>query len=134
MDQVVNATLDASVDLPSSTLPTFVRSTLFKSDDGGATWGEVFTSLAAYDFAVGGGNGMTIAVLDDEGVKISKDGGANFRLVEELAGEESEDFYWNTVQISRNGEFIALASEQSYYFAVSSDAGESFDQLPVDPR
>jgi hypothetical protein len=71
-------------------------------------------------------------VLEDGGVKISNDGGKNFFPI--VLGEEQEDSaFWNTVEISRNGEYIAIASEEAYYFAVSYDSGESFEQLPVEP-
>jgi len=128
MNLVVNTTTEAGI-----VAPTLARSTLFKSDDAGLSWEETFRSSIVYDFATGGGNGNTLVILEDAGVQISSDGGATFRLAEELA-EEDKDIYWNTVEVSRSGDFIALASEQSYFFAVSSDAGESFDQLPVDPR
>lgn len=128
LDQIVNATLDGA----STALPTKVKSQLLASEDQGATWTSVYLASAIYDFATGGGSGNSIVVLDDSGVQTSSDGGESFRLADVGEGEDLE--YWNTVEISRNGEYIAVAGGQSYYFAVSSDAGESWDQLPVDPR
>jgi hypothetical protein len=104
-------------------------SQILASDNLGITWNPIYSTENIYDFATGGANGLTIAVLDDEGIQVSSDGGGSFALVD-FGDEESG---WNTVEISRNGQYIAAASQNAYYFAVSSDAGESWDQLPVDP-
>ena len=71
------------------------------SDNQGDTWDESFTSSCIYDFASGGGNGYTIVVLEDGGVKISNDGGKNFFPI--VLGEEQEDsegslFRWSALR------------------------------------
>jgi len=124
----VSATLEGE----STALPTKAQSQLLASEHGGASWDSLYLASAIYDYATGGGTGRSIVVLDDSGVQTSSDGGESFTLADVGEGEDLE--YWNTVEISRNGDYIAVAGDQSYYFAVSSDAGESWDQLSVDPR
>ena len=120
--------------------PTFISSQIVFSDDQGATWEYLYSAEKIYDFATGGGSGETIAVVDTQGLHLSSDGGDSFALVEVPGGEDGEGDSpgsadeWNSIEVSRNGKYFAAAAEQSYYFVVSNDYGESIEQLPVDPR
>jgi len=114
-----------------------LESQLLASEDNGMTWNSIFKASDSsniydasniYDYSTGGSNGNSIVVLDDEGIHVSSDGGHSFALAD--IGEEEA---WDSVAISRNGEFIAVASSLDNNFAVSKDAGETWEQLPVNP-
>jgi CheY-like chemotaxis protein len=107
-----------------------LASQVIASEDAGVTWNSIFTASNVYDFATGGSNGNSIVVLDDEGIHVSSDGGLSFSLA--ALGVEEEEA-WNSVEISRNGEYIAVAAVRANYFAVSDDAGSTWGQVPVYP-
>ena len=125
------------ISTDSTRLFLALESQLLASEDNGMTWNSIFTASDSsniydasniYDYSTGGSNGSSIVVLDDEGIHESSDGGRSFALAD--VGEEEA---WDSVAISRNGEFIAVASSLDNNFAVSKDAGETWEQLPVNP-
>jgi hypothetical protein len=118
----------------SGSAPNRLESMLLASDDQGLTWNSILTTAKIYDFATGGNNvenGETIVVLSDQGIHVLNDG-LSFALVK-TRGIEEDGEEWNSVDISRNGKYIAVAADQGFYFAVSNDAGQTWEQFPVNP-
>lgn len=124
---------DDSSNTGGMNVPERLGSFLFGSDDKGLNWKVLYTpGETGYisDFATGGGNATTFVVLASDGINLSTDGGDTFTLVE--FGDDS-DGDWNSVEVSSNGNYIAIAAEQTFFYAISNDGGETWEQLPVDP-